>query len=400
MSLFRFELKKLLVNKKTIIMLGVMFILYAAVGFATAYYGFGGQSNYTVYEELAEANAGPVNPEQAALSTDAATAAKERYGDNAEAISHVTSGDPVLKFDVDYADFATNVDEYYNGASTDAASDPYGIAPLQNQIDSLAQSGDTSSFEYKAATQQLETETALGTPEFANTSLWDNLFTNWGGYIVLILLFIPLAFIIAPVFSMEASTGMDNIVLSSKHGRGKIVTAKLASVVITAVAAALIYLVATFLFNFLAMGSFAGATAGLRSVVTFVRAPLGMAVWQYAFVAAGWLVLMSAVFGIVMAFISSKMKSQMATFGIGLAVLLSTMALGALGTNFTAMIQPLIDFGFANVFQSNDIFSTFSVYNILGMAVPYWAVALGVMAVLCGIGIWAIYSFQKKRTAE
>lgn len=399
MSLFRFEIKKLLVNKKTLIMLAALFVLYAATGFLTSYFGFGSQSNYAVYQELADTYTGPVDAEQAAISTEISDATKERYGNDDEALTEAGAADPVLKFNMDYADYARYVDEYYNGASTDATSNPYGVNVLQNKVNSMEQSGDTSSFEYRETVQQLDAEISLGEPVFANTSLWDNLFDLWGGYMSLFVLFIPLAFIIAPVFSVEASTGMDNIVLSSMHGRKKIVTAKLASVVITSAVLVLIYLAATFFANFLAIGSFTGVTAALRSVATFVRTPFSMSVWQFAIVSAVWLLFMGIVFGIVTAFISSKMKSQMATFGIGLVILLSSMILNFFGSNFAAIIKPLIDFGFASIFESVDIFSTFTVYNIFGISVPYWAAAIGLMTILCGIGTWAIYHFQKTRTA-
>ncbi|GLB28466.1 membrane protein [Lacrimispora amygdalina] len=399
MSLFKFELKKLLVNKRTLIILVVLFIAYAVTGFITCYFGFGSQSNYAVYKELADAYTGPIDAEQAAISLEISDATKVRYGNNEEALSEAGAADPVLKFNMDYADYARFVDEYYNGASTDATSNPYGVNVLRDKISSMEEIGDTSSFEYKETVEQLDAQIALGEPEFANTSIWDNLFDLWGGYMSLFLLFIPLAFIIAPVFSVEASTGMDNIVLSSMHGRKKIVTAKLAAVVITSLVSVLVYLVATFLANALALGSFTGATAALSSVTAFARTPFAMSVWQFAIVAAVWMLFMGVVFGIVTAFISSKMKNQMSSFGIALVILMFSMILNFFGSNVAALIRPLIDFGFASLFESVDIFSTFAVYNIFGISVPYWAAALGLMAILGGICTWAIYRFQKTRTA-
>jgi ABC-type transport system involved in multi-copper enzyme maturation permease subunit len=319
MSLFRFELKKLLFNKKTLILLTVLLILYAAIGFLVSHFSFGGQSNYTIYRELADAHTGPIDPVQAAASNKVSDDTKIRFGNNSDALSEAGYHDPVIKFNLNYADYAKYADEYYNGASTDSASAPYGINNLQKKVDSLEQNGDSSSFEYRKTVRQLETETSIGEPVFDNTSLWVNLFNNWGTYIVLFLLFIPLGFIIAPVFSIEASTGMDNLILSSMHGRKKIVTAKLVSVIITSAVVVMIYVAATFFANFLAMGSFAGATAALRSVAAYARAPFAMDVWQFAVVSVLWLLFMGIVFGIVVAFVSSKIKSQLGTFGIGLA---------------------------------------------------------------------------------
>ena len=56
------------------------------------------------------------------------------------------------------------------------------------------------------------------------------------------LLFVPLAFIIAPVFAVERSSGMDNLILSSRHGRKKIVTVNLLSVLVASTVVVTLYL--------------------------------------------------------------------------------------------------------------------------------------------------------------
>jgi hypothetical protein len=399
MSLLQFELKKLLINKVTLSILAALFVLSATMGSLPNLVSFGSVSNYKVYSELANAYTGPINAERAAIATAESENIEERYGENREVLQGLRSADPVLAFNLDYADYVEYVDEYYHGASTDDPSNPYGIYPLQNKLNTLEQNGDTSSFDYRRTAQQLEVETSLGAPKYANTSLWDTLFGLWSSIIPILFLFIPLAFIIAPVFSLEASTGMDNIVLSTKHGRKRVVTAKLATVSITSAAVTLTYMTATFLGNFLAMGSFVGADAALRSVTTFIRTPLAMSVWQYAIVAAIWLLFMGIVFGIATAFISSKMKSLISTFGISLILLFSTIVLRLAGSNLGTVLNLVVDFGFTSVFLSSNIFKEFIVYSIFGIAVPYWTAALMVMTILCAAGTFAIYRFQRSRTA-
>jgi ABC-type transport system involved in multi-copper enzyme maturation permease subunit len=399
MSLFQFELRKLFLNRKNIIIFLALFAIYGAIGFGTTYFLVGDGQNYKTYAELAEPFTGPLNPQKAAAARAAYEALKERYGDNEEVIYYGTSSDPAAKFDVDYANFADHVDEYYNGSPTDNLGDPYGITILQKKLDALEQAGEADSFEYRKTQNQLRIERDLGEPQFANTVLWDNLFKNWGDFIMLFLLFVPLAFIIAPVFSVEASTGMDNLILSSRHGRQKIVSAKIAAVVVTAACMIIAYLAATFIFGFLSVGTFEGGEAAIRSIPGYIRAPFGFTNWQFTLISALWLLVSGIVYALIVAFISSRTANLLAAFGISLIVLFLNVGLSALGTTISYMIQPVVDFGMANITLVGEVFSGYKVYNLFGTVVPYWFMIVMFMALITVLAGFGMYRGQKHRTA-
>jgi ABC-type transport system involved in multi-copper enzyme maturation permease subunit len=359
----------------------------------------GSKANYQTYAELAEPLIGPLNPQKAEEARVVYEGLKERYGGSEEAIYYGTSSDPEAKFDVDYARFANHVDEYYNGSPMDSLGEPYGINVLDRKLTSLEQAGEADSFEYRNTNHQLRVERNLGEPQFANTVLWDNLFTNWGDFVMLFLLFVPLAFIIAPVFSVEASTGMDNLILSSRHGRWKIVTAKIAAVIVTAVCVIAAYLAATFIFGFLSVGTFEGGKAALRSIPGYVRAPFGFSNWQFTLVSVLWLLASGIVYALIVAFISSRTGNLLAAFGISLIVLFLNVGLSALGTTISRMIQPIIDFGMASIALTGEVFTGYKAYNIFGTVVPYWFTILVFMAAITALSGFGMYWGQKHRTA-
>jgi ABC-type transport system involved in multi-copper enzyme maturation permease subunit len=399
MSLFQFELWKLFLNRKNIVILLFLAAIYGAIGFGTTYFLVGSASNYQAYAELAEPLAGPLNPQKAEEARLVYEGLKERYGDNEEAIYYGTSSDPAAKFDVDYAHFANHVDEYYNGSPMDSLGEPYGTAVLSRKLASLEQAGEAHSFDYRKTQKQLRIEQSLREPQFANTVLWDNLFKNWGDFIMLFLLFVPLAFIVAPVFSVEASTGMDSLILSSRHGRQKIVTAKIAAVITTAVSVTAAYLVATFVFGFLSVGTFEGGEAALRSIPGYVRAPFGFTNWQFTLVSVLWLLASGVVYALVVAFISSRTANLLAAFGISLIVLFLNVGLSALGTTISRTIQPVIDFGMASITLVGEVFTGYKVYNVFGTVVPYWFMIVIFMAVITALASLGMYAGQKHRTA-
>ena len=61
MSLFHFELRKLLLNKKTLLLMLSLFVLYSVVGLTSTMFLIGGNDSYRAYEELAAAWEGPVS---------------------------------------------------------------------------------------------------------------------------------------------------------------------------------------------------------------------------------------------------------------------------------------------------------------------------------------------------
>ncbi len=60
MSLFQFELRKLLFNKKNLILLLCLLILYSVVGLTSTMFLIGGNDSYRAYEELAADWEGPI----------------------------------------------------------------------------------------------------------------------------------------------------------------------------------------------------------------------------------------------------------------------------------------------------------------------------------------------------
>jgi hypothetical protein len=398
MSLFRFELRKLLLNKRTLLVVAAMAILYAAIGFGTSYFLVGSGESYKTYSALAKPVTGPLNEQNADEALKSYDALKERFGDNPEMIYYGTSSDPVLKFDVDYANFVGYVDEYHNGAASDSLSQPYGVNVLQAKLDELASGGKTNTFEYKSVKSQLDKETALGEPQFANTVEWGNLFTNWGDTLMLFVLFVPLSFIISSVFSREAATGMDNLILSSRNGRRKIVTAKLGAVAVTTAVILGIYLLATFVFGFLSVGSLEGWDAAMRSVPNYIRAPFGFTNLQFTLVSALWVLLSGTVYALIVAFISSRLKSQMAVLGVSLIVLFLNIGIAALGTGISSALQWLSDIGVASFALVGEVFSGYKVYNIFGFPIPYYAVLLVFMGTVIVLASLGMYIGQKRRT--
>ena len=398
MSLFRFELRKLLLNKKNLILLLCLLALYSVVGLTSTMFLIGGNDSYRAYEELATAWEGPFDSEKAAEAEKIYQEVSARYGTDARMIARSVKDQPEIILAVNYHAYTERVEEYWNGTPPESVEEPYGIALLQEKITELESQGKQDTVACRELSASLQRLEELGEPEFANTLLWENLFNNWGEHMMQFLLFVPLAFVIAPVFAVERSSGMDSLILSSRNGRRKIVTAKLLSVLVASIVVVVLYLAATFIFGFLPHGSFQGWDAAIQSIPTYARSMFRWKVWQFAAVGAVWLIFTGAVYSLIICFISSHMKGQMGTVGVSLAVLFVNVGLAAMGDTVTQRLGVLVDFGLANVTLAKEVFSGYKVFHVFGMNVSYPVMAIPVLAAIAAVAAFGIYRGQKSRS--
>ncbi len=399
MSLFRFELRKLLLNKKTLLLLMCLLLLYSVVGLTSTMFLIGGNDSYRAYEELTAGWEGPFDSKKAAEAEKIYQEISARYGTDARMIARSIKDQPEIILAVNYHAYTERVEEYWNGTPPESIEDPYGIALLQEKIAELERKGKQNTFACRKLSIALKRQKELGEPKFANILLWENLFNNWGEHMMQFLLFVPLTFIIAPVFAVERSSGMDNLILSSRNGRRKIVTAKLLSILAASTVVVALYLAATFLFGFLPHGSFHGWDAAIQSVPTYARSLFPFKVRLLAAVGAVWLIFTGAVYSLMIGFISSRMKSQMGTAGVSLAILFANVGLASMSDTVTQRLGALVDFGLANVTLIKEVFGGYKVFHVFGMCVSYPVMAVFVMGVIAAAAAFGTYRGQRSRTA-
>lgn len=341
------------------------------VGLTSTMFLIGGNESYRAYEELAAAWEGPFGSEKAAEAEMIYLKVSARYGTDARMIARSVKDQPEVILAVNYHAYTERVEEYWNGTPPESAEEPYGIALLQGKLAQLESQGKQDSFDHWELSAALEQLKELGEPEFANALLWENLFNNWGEHIMQFLLFVPLTLVIAPVFAVERSSGMDNLILSSRNGRRKIVTAKLLSVLAASTVVVVLYLAATFLFSFLPYRSFHGWDTAIQSIPTYARSMFPWKVWQLAVGGAAWLIFTGAVYSLIICFIPSRMKSQMGTAGVSLAILFVNVGLAAMGDTVTQRLGALVDLRLANVTLMKEVFGGYKVFSMFGRCASY-----------------------------
>lgn len=191
---------------------------------------------------------------------------------------------------------------------------------------------------------------------------------------------------------------MDNIILSSKNGQGQIVAAKVGAVSVTCAVTALLYFAGTFIGTFLPFGTMAGAGASIRTVSSLAASQLSMSIGSFAALSVAWIMFVAIVYGALLTLISSKLKSQAATFAIGIVILLGNVMVNALGTTIKDALDIFTKFGFVNTANASAIFGGITTFNVFGSVVPYYTMALIVLLAIGIVALFGIRISQKTRT--
>lgn len=156
MSLFRFEFRKLLLNKKTLILLICLFALYSVVGLTSTMFLIGGNDSYRAYEELAADLEGSFDSEKAVQAEKIYQEVSTRYGTDARMIARSVKDQPEIILAVNYHAYAERVKEYWNGTPPESTEEPYGIALLQEKISELERQGKQDTFDYCKLSDSLQ----------------------------------------------------------------------------------------------------------------------------------------------------------------------------------------------------------------------------------------------------
>jgi ABC-type transport system involved in multi-copper enzyme maturation permease subunit len=399
MTLFYYEMKKLLFNKSRLILLAVIFIICTVMGLmgAEGSFAFRRSADYSEYIRLFSENSGKFDPVQFAESKviSEATEAEYRKG-NEDGFFMYLHRNPIQKFHSDYTKFGKIVHEYWYGSEYQDQESIMGVYPIQEKLKQL--SGKKDTYEYRYYKNRLDTELSQGEPVFQDTLFWNNFFLAFDPSRVAFLLLMFLSFIISPVFTQEVKTDMDSIILCSAKGRREIVTAKLLSVCAASTVLTVIFFLGMFAGTYIFNGNINGFDAPARCLPGFTWTALDMTVGGVAMLGVVWLILVAMAFGLAICLISAKLKNQSATFGLGVSLVLTFSLLGFLRDDLKKMFWPLVDFNHVALSIYSSVFGGVKAYNVFGIPVSYGALAFVVCLALGAGAALLTYIAQKKRS--
>ncbi|HEY4553645.1 MAG TPA: hypothetical protein VIG80_10650 [Bacillaceae bacterium] len=193
---------------------------------------------------------------------------------------------------------------------------------------------------------------------------------------------------IGPIFSREYSTGMDQFLLSSKHGRSKAVTAKILAAIIFILSVVTVWAVfssATAAYTY----GMNGWKASLQSLYPYyLESPYPFTLGQTYAIMLAIHVTAAIAFGLVTVFISSiSPKVMAALMGAGLLFGVPLVLDTVLSADETIAVKALMDLSIYKFMKTKEMFMEFHAYNILGFPVLHPVLAV-ILSILYGALFW------------
>ncbi len=367
MSLLCFEIKKLFLKPSILVFSSFFVLLLLAAGFANAQVLMGNGKAKAQYE-LARQYEGSFDK---AIATKAYADVQE-YMNNHPGESYENSFNfPAdIKIKNDYWDFYISLNRYIHGDSGENPRTPFSKDGIAKRLEQLEKEKNTDSYEYASLEKKLAMMNKLGVPGYRYIMPWEALLpalTAGGNLIVNLFVLIV---VMASVFSNEYSTGMDSIILSTRHGRSKIVTAKLIASLIYCTAFVLLYNMLQ-LAVCLAVGGTYGIGAPLQSVLSFLYGPFKITMLQFFIIQLAIQLLGCIIIVFTVAFISSRISSSLGTFFISLPVVFYPLILEGYFPGLANRIRPVLDISLIQEVRAFNIFTGYKAYNIFGVPVLY-----------------------------
>lgn len=263
------------------------------------------------------------------------------------------------------------------------------------------------SYPYKSARKELAMLDKLEQPFSYNViRAWRGMFDFISPAMTVIFLAILILLGVTPVFTDDYSKQRIDLILASKHGKRRIVTAKIMAV-ITYVAAILFSLhLVNAIFAWFKFGGLKGwdvpihGLGALESIsfFSFETSPFNLNIWQLYIITIFIQFVGLIAFAILIMLLSILFKNSINTLlvsslVVGLPFLMEHLEFGTFQRGIFSYIT---DFNYAAFMKASTLFETFKAYNLFGFPVLYPNVLLLTFGILTAGFIGLIYRRFRK----
>jgi len=377
-QLIIFEMKKLFLNKKTLIITMIFIMLPFLINILEEHNKINKYGNAKELYDYCLPFEGSINPEIAAKSK----IKTEQYFSNLNSAEYKkATSDTEMYFYIDYNNAASANQRFIAGNKTEDEKNPYSLEKTKRLVERLRSEGKEDSYEYKKQVKHFQFLTNINEPSYYYVEGWEGLlgFLSSGNFVFLSIIFL---LVVSPIFSREYASGFDSIILSTKNGRKAVVSAKLVSAVVYAVSTVMIFNLAQLLSYTLVYGIY-GFDKPLNSIYMYNLTFLDISIIRYYILQLLIQIIGAIVAVLAICFISSKNKSPLTAFFISFLILYYPGILGMFKGS-VKWIRLIVDISIDSVLRANGMFVRYNTLNVLGFPVLAVYIIIPVI-VLAGI---------------
>lgn len=226
------------------------------------------------------------------------------------------------------------------------------------------------SFDYAQTSRKLSMLENLDQPfGFYNTSSWLRTIDFINVFNVIILS-IMIVLGLSTVFAEEHSNKTVELILYTKHGKKKLVTAKIFASLTYVVALFAVTNIYNIISNLLAFGMLQDGGAPLQNIFLYLQSPFDFSVSQYYVVALTVQFVAVIAFSLLVLFLSVITRNSLLTFFISGGILGIPFFLNQLGLE-QRFIGYIVNFSYYELIRVKGLFDQFRAFNLFGFPVLY-----------------------------
>ncbi|NEZ44964.1 ABC transporter permease [Paenibacillus alvei] len=210
---------------------------------------------------------------------------------------------------------------------------------------------------------------------------------------------------LSPIYSEEYARRMDSLLLSSRHGRSKLIHAKCLAAILYTLLCVLLFQLINMGVTALLFGNMDGAATPLDSMRRygdtrpFAGYPYSFTVIEYYFIQLGVQTIGCIAFALAVTFISSLSRSSVVTMLLAGGVLGIPYLLLDVRNIRYPIIEWMMTFGYSQFIRVTHLFNSFRTVNFFGEPVLYPIAALAVLLTVSAVLVWVTTLLFRRRQA-
>ncbi|MGP7817294.1 ABC transporter permease subunit [Niallia sp. 01092] len=262
---------------------------------------------------------------------------------------------------------------------------------IEEKLSSLKGEG----FEYRKSIMERELLKNISQPVYyEDIGLMDLIYYS---ETIAILIAVLITIGLAGIFSIENTTGVDQLILSAEKGRKEIVTAKiLAAVIFSTIVCITFHLYALCLIKF-CNGHF-GWSSLLQYVYSFYESPYALTMGQYYFIQLGIQLIATISYCLFILLVSSLSKNAFISFAVSGFVYINFIWIDL--DAYSKIAKIILCFTSYGLMKVSGLFKNFEVINVFGypLLLPFAAIVFIVIVSL--ILMKMIYAYNRMKYLE
>ncbi|MDG5789073.1 ABC transporter permease subunit [Evansella sp. AB-P1] len=337
-----------------------------------------------IYEELYETFGGPVTEEKGKYVRE-----KMRESDAGELVDEISSRT--------FEDKATG-EVHFSVALAHMIKEQ--LNERKNILESKIENSDKSSYEYKDAEKELTMLNQIdNTHGFYLIRMWQGMFDFIEPATTVIFLSVLIILGLTPVFSDEYTKRTAGLILATKHGKRKIITAKImAAITYIVIVITSLHLVNGIL-KWIKHGGIDGWNAPIQglsggidtiSMMEYAHSPYDLAVWELYGLTFFLQFIGAVVIAIMVLFVSVNTKNSMIALFISGAIIGIPFMISQIGLD-RGIIQHLANFNYSELIKAAGLFEEYITYNIFGQPILYPTLLFSIFGIITALLLYFTY---------